>query len=234
MMGNIKKLWTFLWDSDSLLSWLLNIVIAFLLIYFLVYPGLGFLFKTTHPIVAVVSESMEHDGSFEDWWNSPTAICNDIQCTQGEFYNSIGITKEEFMSFPSYDGFNKGDIMLLKGYPPDEIKTGDIIVFQTNRPDPIIHRVIMIEQEDSYYYTTKGDHNTESFSTSTLNEININEKKSVGYAKYNKVSKAVLRIPYLGWIKIAYVKHPVIFVLCFIIFITIVSNFEKIKKVVKK
>ena len=79
----LKKAWKFFWDSDSTLSWVLNLVVAFILIKFLVYPGLGLALGTDFPIVAVVSESMEHglhqsvicgqsfpefQESFDNWW----------------------------------------------------------------------------------------------------------------------------------------------------------------------
>ena len=55
-----KKTWWFIWESDSIWSWIVNIILAFVIIKFLVYPGLGFVMQTSHPIVAVVSGSMEH------------------------------------------------------------------------------------------------------------------------------------------------------------------------------
>jgi signal peptidase I len=54
------KLWYFLWHEDSIESWTINIILAFIIIKFLVYPALGFTLGTSHPIVAVVSGSMEH------------------------------------------------------------------------------------------------------------------------------------------------------------------------------
>ena len=57
----LKKIWRFVWENDSPLSWALNILIAFLLVKFIVYPGLGFILGTTHPVVAVVSGSMSHN-----------------------------------------------------------------------------------------------------------------------------------------------------------------------------
>jgi len=56
----LKKTWWFIWESDSIWSWIVNIILAFVIIKFLVYPGLGFAMQTSHPIVAVVSGSMEH------------------------------------------------------------------------------------------------------------------------------------------------------------------------------
>ncbi|MGQ4833394.1 MAG: signal peptidase I [Candidatus Asgardarchaeia archaeon] len=59
---------------------------------------------------------------------------------------------------------NVGDIIILHGVPPSEIKVGDIIVFKAtwlpeNSPF-VIHRVIKIEiKSGHYYFYTKGDHN---------------------------------------------------------------------------
>ena len=64
----LKKTWHFIWHDESLLSWIVNVLLAFLIIYFIVYPVLGLVFSTSHPIVAVVSPSMEHQDKFDDWW----------------------------------------------------------------------------------------------------------------------------------------------------------------------
>ena len=81
-----KSVWYFIWEDNSLLSWAVNVILAFVIIKFLLYPGLGFIFATTHPIVAVVSGSMEHQGSFDSWWGS-TALCNGNYCSQEEYYS---------------------------------------------------------------------------------------------------------------------------------------------------
>ena len=57
----LKKTWKFIWEDDSFLSWLVNIVIAFVLVKFIIYPLLGLLLGTGFPVVAVVSCSMEHN-----------------------------------------------------------------------------------------------------------------------------------------------------------------------------
>jgi len=207
--------WFFLWESNSVWSWALNIVLAFVLIYFIIYPGLGLFFQTTHPVVAVVSGSMEHDGSFENWWSGHTSV-----------YSYYNISKEQFKEFSFSDGFNKGDIIVLKGKEIKDINIGDVIVYYGMLPDPIIHRVIN-KVEYPFYLETKGDHNKNK------DLIEITEKSLVGYPKYNKASRAVLRIPYLGWIKIAFASHPVFFMLGIAIFIICTSYFDEIKKKIK-
>ena len=42
----------------------MNVVLAFVLIKFIIYPGAGLIMGTRLPVVAVVSESMEHQGPF--------------------------------------------------------------------------------------------------------------------------------------------------------------------------
>lgn len=184
---HLKKLWYFIWEDDSLLSWIINVILAFILIKFLIYPGLGLMLGTDYPIVAVISSSMEHDGNFDDWWDSRSI-----------WYEEHNITKEGFEGYSFKNGFNKGDIMVLYGKEPENIKIGEVLVFQTTfRPDPIIHRVVGIKHDsnyDRYYFTTKGDHNANSYPF----ETNVPEDNILG--------KAVFRIPWLGYIKIGFVK----------------------------
>src|SRR3989344_4533275 len=190
MMGmsikqGFSKVWKFLWKDDSLSSWLVNLVLSFVIVKFVVYPLLGILFGTTHPIVAVVSSSMEHQTSFDEWWRS-----------QSDWYENYGFSKTDAKKWPFKNGFNKGDIMILRGKNVKDVKTGDVIVFRGNSNDPIIHRVVKKYKEDNnYLFQTKGDNNADSFEG--LGEIGITENKIIG--------TAVFRIPLLGWVKILFV-----------------------------
>ncbi|MFW6230512.1 MAG: signal peptidase I [Nanoarchaeota archaeon] len=192
-----KKYWKRFRDflnEDSLLSWIANVALAFVLIKFIVYPALGLVFGTQYPIVAVVSGSMEHPGSFDDWWSEP-AVLDGTTVTQGEYYASTGIAKEEFGDFPFSNGFNTGDIMILRGIEPDKIDVGDIIVFRSSSQDPIIHRVIEKDiNEGEVTFTTKGDNNPQSYGF----ETGISEDVVIG--------KAIFRIPWLGYVKIWFFK----------------------------
>lgn len=189
-----KQVWKFIWEDDSIWSWIVNIILAFVLIKFIVYPGLGLALSTSHPIVAVVSGSMEHDGNFEEWWQS-SALCLSEKCTQEQWYALNSITKEQFKQFSFKNGFNKGDIIFLKGYKPEDINIGDVIVFQSSfKKEPIIHRVVKKWQDNGYVFETKGDHNFDK----GVYDKNIKEKNIIG--------KALFKIPYLGWIKIGFVE----------------------------
>ena len=183
-----KKIWKFIWEDDSIWSWIVNIILAFVLIKFIVYPGLGLILSTSHPVVAVVSNSMEHNMKFDEWWEKNT-----------DWYIEKGIIKEEFENFQLKNGFNKGDIMILLGRDAESIAIGDIIVFKSNRKDPIIHRVVKkMQKEDGIYFQTKGDNNKDSIKNSKLDETNLKEDMVIG--------KAVLRVPLLGYIKIWFVE----------------------------
>ena len=198
-MKKLKKFWNFLWNDDSIWSWLANIVVAFVVIRFILYPLLGVILGTPFPIVAVVSESMEHSvynqqicgksleefqESFDNYWD----LC-------GEWYEQKGISKEQFKTFPLHNGFNKGDVIIL--WRADTINIGDILVFEGNKPQPIIHRTVRIfETEGETAYQTKGDHNSNSIGNGVA-EDNIEKGRIYG--------KGILRIPYLGWIKILFV-----------------------------
>tara|TARA_Y100000034_G_C6830955_1_gene375055 strand:- start:92 stop:751 length:660 start_codon:yes stop_codon:yes gene_type:complete len=196
-----KKLWNFFWYEDSVPSWVANIIVAFIVIRYVVYPLLGIVLGTSFPIVAVISESMEHGlhnnvicgqsfdeyhDSFDNFWD----VC-------GPWYEKQGITKDQFSKYIFKNGFNKGDVIILWRANENNINIGDVLVFQGNKPQPIIHRVVKIwEEEGEKFYQTKGDHNSNSIS-SGLGETKINEKRIYGKAK--------LRIPYLGWMKILFV-----------------------------
>ena len=186
-----KKVWHFIWEDDSVWSWISNIILAFILIKFIVYPSLGLLLQTTHPVVAVVSESMEHENGFDGWW-----------VKSSDWYIANGIAKDDFGKFTLKNGFNKGDIMVLKGKKPEDIKVGDIIVFWSAKKDPIIHRVVKKWQDRGvYYFETKGDNyktNPMPIQSAFLNETKTSEEQIVG--------NAVFRIPLLGYVKIWFVE----------------------------
>lgn len=175
-MSKLKKIWNFIWHENSILSWIVNILLAFILVKFIIYPGLGLVLGTSHPLVAVVSGSMEHNAGFDAWWEQ-----------NKDLYAKHNITKEQFKEFSFKNGFNVGDIMLLVG--SENFQVGDILVYNGNYKDPIIHRVVKIENNK---YITKGDHNIPT--------------DPIQPSQENVVGKAVFRIPYLGWIKVIFTK----------------------------
>ncbi len=187
-MHLLKRFWHFVWEDDSLLGWVVNIVLAFVLIKFIIYPGLGLLVGTQFPIVAVVSGSMEHHpSSFEGWW-----------ADRKSWYEGNTIDADAFKVFPLHNGLKKGDIVFIRGKKLHNIKIGDILVFRSKlKSEPIIHRVVRIQQEEpageSIYFATKGDNNDDSY----VFEQKIRKDQIIGAASF--------RIPYLGYLKIWFV-----------------------------
>ncbi|MFH1590855.1 MAG: signal peptidase I [archaeon] len=191
----LKKVWYFIWEDNSVWSWIVNIILAFVIIKFLVYPGLGIVLGTSHPVVAVVSGSMEHPGGTENWWYRPAICAYNVPCQQIDFYRERNISQGQFESFRFKNGFNTGDIMMLFGTKKEKIDIGDVIVFRSGKPDPIIHRVIdRWEDDGTIYFQTKGDNNRELIRSDQLDEMRIGEDAYIG--------EAMIRVPYLGWIKI--------------------------------
>jgi len=170
-----KKTYHFLFKEDSLLSWLANLLLAFLIVKFLIYPGLALVLGSELPLVAVISGSMEHEGlDFDTWWEQ-----------NGAWYEERNITKEMFAAYGFTNGFNKGDVMILVG--AKDVEVGDVLVYASEvHPYPIIHRVTYINEDSTYQI--KGDNNDGP------DPVNVTSEQLIG--------KALYRIPKIGWIKI--------------------------------
>lgn len=221
-----QKIWYFIWEDDSVLSWVVNIVIAFVLIKFVVYPGLGWIFATSHPVVAVVSGSMEHktvnpcmpgkvvtysDGMRKciEYDKEHFEICGSVfeerkkvnldffWDTCGEFYKGYNINKLKFDDYSFKHGFNTGDIIVLFGKKPEKLNIGDVIVFR--RSDQ--YQSDPIIHRIIKIWTAEGQYfyktKGDHNPTTYSFEATISEDQVIG--------KAVFKIPFLGNIKIWFV-----------------------------
>lgn len=168
-----RQSWEYL-KKDSWDSWLVSLALVFLFIKFIFFPLLSLLTGTPLPLVVVESCSMYHETNFDDWWYRNAA-----------WYEAKNITKDEFLSYPSKNGLNKGDIILTWGY--SDYKKGDIIIFAAPTKYPLIHRII---QESPI--STKGDHN--------LGQLEAER----AIPREDIIGKAVLKIPLLGWLKLIF------------------------------
>ena len=163
---------------------------------FLLHSFLSVALSTDFPVVVVVSGSMDHGENeggqpcgkkvfdyrenFENWWS----MCR-------FYYDSFGITKSEFASFPFSDGFKKGDMPIVFG--SDIYKVGDVIVYEVpSQPAPIIHRIIEINSDGTYQ--TKGDHNPGQ------NPYEKEVKKS------QIQGKVIFIIPKVGYLKVLFTE----------------------------
>jgi len=144
---------------------ILGVLTAYLLNF-----GLGLALGTPLPVVAVVSDSMTHDAT--------TPI------RHYQFLENLGYSKEEIDSWPITGGFLRGDALVVVGVKPEDLKVGDVIVFQIEgQSTPVVHRIVKIENGQ---IITKGDHNP------TYDPWR--PKKIYG--------KVVTVIPLLGWPKL--------------------------------
>jgi signal peptidase len=169
---NLKKFWNFL-KEDSWQSLIVSLIIAFIIIKFIFFPLLSFLSGTVLPLVIVESCSMYHSGSLED------VLDNDV-------YGQYNLTLEDAKKWPFKNGINKGDVIFAVG--ASNIKAGDVIIFNAGTANPIIHRIVQIDNT----ITTKGDNNPGLLGI----EKNIQKEQVVG--------KALFRVPYIGWIKLIF------------------------------
>lgn len=187
-----QKFWFLLWKDDSWKGWLFSIVFLFLFIKFIFFPGLSLITGTQLPLAIVESCSMYHDGnilgSFDNWWTRHETK-----------YQELNISKEQFQEYIFKKGFNKGDILFIVGAKPENIKIGDVIIFNGGRQNPLIHRVISIKTDPvtkERTFSTEGDNNNGQLAV----EKNIKEDQIVG--------KAVFKLaPYLGWGKLVFFEY---------------------------
>ena len=186
----LEKFWFLLWKDNSLKGWLISIIFLFVLIKFILFPGLSLITGTALPLAIVESCSMYHEGdflsNFNNWWEK-----------QETKYSQFNLEKNGFENFIFKKGFNKGDILFIIEAKPERLKIGDVIIFNADKKNPIIHRIIKIENQDGeYIFSTIGDNNNGQLSL----EKNIKEDQLVG--------KAIFKIaPLIGWAKLIFYEN---------------------------
>ncbi len=183
----LKKFWFIVWKDDSFKGWIISLVFLFVIIKLIFFPLLSLTTGTALPLVIVESCSMYHEGNlfsnFNNWWET-----HDMK------YFQLKLTEKDWKEFSFKKGFNKGDILFITGSKPEKIELGDVIIFNANYRNPVIHRVISIEQEgEEYIFSTVGDNNNGQIEF----EKRISEDQVVGKATANIA-------PYLGWIKLIF------------------------------
>ena len=171
-----KRCWDFL-QEDSWPSFLVTLVLAFIVIKFVFFPGLSLLTGTSLPLVIVESCSMyHHEDGFENTFTSSV-------------YEDYGISLEDTSGWDFQDGFSKGDVIFVVG--ARDVEVGDVVIFNGGARYPLIHR--LVEVGDTY--ATKGD-NYKTNSRQLASEKNISEDQLIG--------RALFRIPAIGWAKLIF------------------------------
>jgi len=188
----LKKFWWIVWKDDSFKGWIISLLFIFIVIKFIFFPLLSLATGTSLPLAIVESCSMYHQGdllgSFDKWYDK-----------HDDKYSEFDITQENFRDFKMKKGFNKGDILFITGAKSDKIEIGDIIIFTANTQNPVIHRVIDINENfetGELTFSTIGDNNNGQLGV----ERNISENQIIG--------KASIRIaPFIGWGKLIFFEH---------------------------
>lgn len=88
----------------------------------------------------------------------------------------------------------KGDMLLV--YGTQDVAVGDIIVYQNPKTNlPIVHRVIEDQDGD---FITKGDNNAADDITLGITDNPVSIEQVHG--------KSIFKLPYLGWVKIMFLR----------------------------
>ena len=163
--------------KDSWPSFAVTLLLAFVLIKFIFFPGLSFLTGTELPLVIVESCSMyHHEPGLENTFLSSV-------------YENYGISFEDSENWIFQDGFSKGDVIFVVG--AENVEVGDVIIFNGGSRYPLIHRVV----SSGNSYATKGD-NYITNNNQLPSEKNIRKSEVIG--------KALFRVPVIGWAKLIF------------------------------
>ncbi len=151
---------------------LLKYILVLAILYFSVSGVLVLALRADPYWRAVISNSMKHqDESWREYFEA-----HDYDPSQ----------------FPIQDGFERGDMLIIEGVGSvTEISIGDVIVFDTGQPTPLVHRVVDIRNENGEVrLTTRGDANRGSLSV----EKSIKPEQLIG--------KVIFVIPKLGYLSL--------------------------------
>jgi signal peptidase I len=168
LLKQLKKFWNFIWHDDSLLSYVLNFVFAFIFIKFLFFPGLSFVLDTDFPVVAIVSGSMEHKYVMNEF--GQITMCGNFDSTKqnadldmfwedcGDYYAlNYNLSKLDFEKFEYRNGLNIGDVMVLRGKDPSKIEIGDILVFEPQDKLSLSEaNNLNLQEGDSFFFNVYG------------------------------------------------------------------------------
>jgi signal peptidase I len=139
---------------------------------FIFSQTLAFALSTDTPVVAVLSQSMQHDNAEQTYY---------------EWLESRGYEQSEIESWPIPTGFLVGDMPIVVG--ADSYEVGDVIVYSVSEVNyPIIHRIIKINEDGTYQ--TKGDNNLQQYTY----ELSVKDEQIHG--------KVVFVLPKIGYFKV--------------------------------
>lgn len=165
-MRKIKRALSRLGDKIAANIFVYEIVTSFMMLgalYLAIMGGLMVVLTTDCPLRSVVSDSMKHRDNMWMRW-----------------FRDYDVSK-----FPIRGGFERGDLLLIRGVNPESLKVGDVIVYEKGGT-LIAHRILAVENRDGeIHFRTKGDGNP---------------APDIGSIPASSVrGKVVLVVPNLGW-----------------------------------
>ena len=170
MKKRLKKFWHFFWHEESIASYIVFFIVAYIILKYVAFPIFLFAFGLSD-VTAVMTTSMVHTNpNFEN--------------TYYGWLETRNISREQTMDWPFQNGLQVGDAIFVKKVKKEEIQLGDVIVYYAPTGVSIIHRVVNIEDS---VYTTKGDANPNPLSFE--NEIPLELIKG----------EAIYKIPFFGY-----------------------------------
>lgn len=196
--NGLRKFWEFL-NQDNWKGTISFVAFFLVIIMYIITPTLGMLtgfsysesvikfgVTSSFPFLQITSNSMNFVivESCSMHHNQPLE-----EIVDNRIYLNENISPEDTKDWALRRGFTKGDIIF--SVAPRNLQVGDVIIFDSRRPEvrhPIIHRIISIDET----IKTKGDNNE------GLLEYERNLQQD------QVMAKSILRIPYLGWIKLAF------------------------------
>jgi signal peptidase len=169
-----------LWKNDYFQTALMIALVVAIVFGF--WNGMAYALGTEYPMVAVSGPSMcMLPGSYCDGWSHP-------------FERTL----------------HDGDLVVLQGVSPGDIKIGDIIVYRRNSGDFIIHRVIDIVPgaNNTLLFRTKGDGNSGEDPWGPIPQDTV-------------IGRVILRIPWFGHIALVMRSSFAAFIIIAIIILLI-------------
>lgn len=123
---------------------------------------------------------------------------------------------------------NVGDIIVVRGVPPEQIQVGTIIIFHSprNYDMPIVHRVVgvLVEGNGQRYFQTRGD----------SNPVADNWAPLPGVPQDHLIGTLLVRIPYVGLISLRLRGPTGITLIILLIAAILVLEYRETKKKIRK
>lgn len=152
---------------------MIELVLMLGVLYFLFSGVMTLVLRTDSYWVAVVSQSMKHDG---DAWR--------------QYYINDGVDPSQF---PIQGGFERGDLLIVQGLDSfSGLKVGDVVVLDEGSGYiPLVHRVVSVWYENgSPRFMTKGDANRISLPIERANSPD------------QIIGRAIFVVPKIGYVSL--------------------------------